>query len=395
MRVAIFSECYEPVQNGVTTSVRTLVDELRARGHHVLITAPHYSAFKDSDPFVLRVPSIQTWLNADYPLAYPLFPRLRRKFRKVAPDVLHSHNPFFVGLLAARLARSENLPLVSTYHTLYNHYAHYLFFVPDPAVQSILRWWIPEYYNRCDQVIVPSHVAEESLLHYGVKTPITVIPTAVPLPPPERTSAEARLAARERWGIPPEAPLLLYVGRIAEEKNLELVIDSFLQVAPEFAEARLLVVGGGPHLEACQRRAAGAPDGERVLFAGPTPHDELVPIYAAADLFVFGSGTETQGLVIAEARAAGTPCVVVREGGASETVHSGEDGLVVDSSLEAFTSAVRTLLGNSDLRRRMGEACLRRAKEFTPEAMTERVLRVYAAAIEAKRAGQEAASAAH
>lgn len=373
----MFSECYEPVRNGVTTSVHTLTEGLRRRGHRVIVVAPHYAAHRDQTPFVLRVPSIQTWLNKDYPIAYPFYPRLKRQFGQLAPDLVHSHNPFFVGLLAVRLAHNYHLPLVSTYHTLYNHYGHYLFFLPDAAVQGLLKWWIPDYYNRCAHVIVPSAVAESSLRDYGVTTPITVIPTAVPLPDPAEIDDDAKRAARAQWDIPADVPLLLYVGRIAQEKNIELVLDAFSDCVQRNREVRLLVVGGGPHLDAVRRYASELAGSDRITFAGPMAHSELAPVYATANLFVFASTTETQGLVMAEARAAGTPCVVARGGGASETVSDGDDGLVVEPDREELAAALISLLGDQERLRAMRSACLRNACRHTPEAMTEAVLRVY------------------
>jgi glycosyltransferase involved in cell wall biosynthesis len=167
------------------------------------------------------------------------------------------------------------------------------------------------------------------------------------------------------------------VGRIAREKNPELVMCAFSLVADEHRDARLLVVGGGPYLDECRERARHLRNGERIVFAGPIPHEELTPIYATADLFVFGSSTETQGLVIAEARAAGTPAVVVTGGGASETVRNGEDGLVVQPELGEFAEAIRFLLGDSERLKRFAAACRRNAAEFTPGAMTERIVGVY------------------
>lgn len=377
MRIGMFSECYEPVRNGVTTSVHTLVQHLRRRGHHVILVAPHYASHRDQTPFVLRVPSLQTWINKDYPVAYPFYPRLRKQFGRLAPHIVHSHNPFFVGLLAARLAHQHGIPLVSTYHTLYSHYAHYLFFLPDAAVQGLLKWWIPDYYNRCAHVIVPSAVAEASLREYGVRSPITIVPTGVPLPDPALTNDEAKRAARAQWDIPDGCPLLLYVGRIAQEKNVELVLDAFSDCAAKWPDARLLVVGGGPHLDACRKHAASLQGAERIIFAGPMAHDELPPVYAAADLFVFASTTETQGLVMAEARAAGTPCIVARGGGASETITEGQDGLIVPPERDAFSAAIMSLLEAPSRLDAMRRACRELAHRFTPEAMTDAIVGVY------------------
>jgi glycosyltransferase involved in cell wall biosynthesis len=384
MRIGIFSESFEPVQNGVSASVRTLVDELRGQRHHVCILAPHYPAHQDGSPFVLRVPSVLTRWNRGYPIPYPWFPRLRRDFGRAGLEILHSQTPWFLGMLAARLARQYQIPLISTYHTLYEEYSHYVFFLPDSLTRRAIREWMPHYYNRCAGVITPSRVAEESLRRNGVTAPITVIPTAVPRPSPEDIDEAARQAVRSQWGVPLTAPLLLYVGRIAPEKNLELTLDSFEEIGREFSQARLLVAGGGPHLETCKARAREMRAGARVLFAGPTPRSQLDPLYAAADLFVFGSTTETQGLVIAEARAAGTPCVVVSKGGASETVRSGEDGLVVPAERESFTQAIRALLCNQERLLAMREACLQNALDYTPSAMAQQVLGVYERALSSR-----------
>ncbi|MCX6362114.1 MAG: glycosyltransferase [Armatimonadetes bacterium] len=386
MRVGVFSECYEPVQNGVTTSLRTLVDGLRHEGHRVFVVAPRYAGHADSDPFVLRLPSLHTWFSSKYPIAAPWVARLDREALRLAPSLVHSHNPFFVGLVAARYARDAGVPLVATYHTLYNHYGHYLKFVPDAVVQGLLRWWMPTYYNLCAQIIVPSRVAGDSLTGYGVQSPITVLPTAVPLPDPALLTPDARAAARARLGVPADAALLLYVGRAAREKNIELVLEAFARVAAGNPACHLVVVGAGPHLDALRQAAAHMAAAARVRIVGAIPHDDLPPIYACADLFVFSSVTETQGLVMAEARAAGTPCILVRGGGAGETIIHGEDGFVVDQDAVAFADAVTRVVGDPDLHNAMRAHCLRRALLHTPDAMTRRVIAVYEQALSGFRA---------
>ncbi len=376
MRVAIFSESYEPVQNGVSTSVRTLIDELRIRHHKVTVVAPLYPEYDDG-PFVLRVPSFPAPLNIDYNLPYPWFPKLKKEFAKLDPDVIHTQSPWFLGMLGRRLAQQQNLPLVTTYHTLYNHYGHYLLVIPKPAVESLLEWWIPEYYNRCTCVIVPSKVASESLHNYGVQSRIEVIPTGVPLPNESQVNEQAKQALRYRFGIPPDVPLLLYAGRISQEKNLELVLHAFALVSADNPSSRLLIVGSGPYEDACKKIALQMVCGDKIIFAGPLQHDEMFACYAAADLFVFGSGTETQGLVIAESRATGTPAVVVNEGGAPENVQHGSDGIIVESDPYAFAAACNTILKSPSKLKSMTRACLQNAKQFTPEKMAEKVLEVY------------------
>jgi 1,2-diacylglycerol 3-alpha-glucosyltransferase len=383
MRIGIFSESYEPLKNGVAISVRTLIDELRAARHHVCVVAPHFPDYIDDSPFVMRVPSILSPVNADYPVPYPWFPRLRRQLAKLQLDILHSHSPWFLGLLAVRAARRQNIPHVSTYHTLYENYAHYLSILPEHATRGLIEWWMPEFYNQCTCVIAPSKVAAQSLRGYGVTSKIAIIPTGSPLPYPEHLSETSVRVTRQRWGVPLDSPVLLYVGRIAREKNLELVLESFALVSRTHADARLMIVGDGPYLEDFRTLAAASPCGGRIIFTGPIDRSELDPIYAAADLFVFGSCTETQGLVVAEARAAGTPAVVSRVGGASENVTDGEDGLIVEPSPEAFSRAISAVLENTNRRIEMRQRCRHNAQLQTPAAMALRVAGVYREAVDA------------
>ncbi len=383
MRIGIFTESYEPITNGVAVSVRTLIDELRVRHHHVVALAPHYPDHHDSSAFVLRVPSVLTTMNAEYPVPYPWFPRLKRDIRHLNLDILHSQSPFFMGILAMRISRRYGIPHVTTYHTLYEQYVHYVFFMPGLVTQRLMDWWLPRFYNDCACAIVPSRVAEQNLRRYGVTCRVEVIPTGTPIPPPELMSPETTWEVRDRWEVPRNAPLLLYVGRLAREKNIELILESFEDIAAEFPDARLLIVGGGPHAEALKRRANAGGFSERIQFAGPIPRQELDSVYAAADVLVFGSTTETQGLVVAEARAAGTPAVVVNEGGAPETVTNGEDGLVVRAEREDFTAAIRSLLKYDKVRQEMRESCLRNARRYTPSAMADRVIEVYDSVLQA------------
>jgi glycosyltransferase involved in cell wall biosynthesis len=386
----MFTEAFLPVQNGVSVSVATLAGELRARRNRVVVVAPHYPELEEDAPFTLRVPSAITAFNPGYPVSYPFYPILRREIRRLEMDVIHSHNPFFLGLLASKVARDTGVPLIATYHTLLNHYSHYVSFLPDGASQRLLKWWLPEYYNRCDRVIAPSQIAKQSLWDYGVDRDIEVLPTAVPTPHPEQVDRSAQLAARERLGVPPNAKMLMYSGRIALEKNLELLLSVFGRLAEDHPDLYLVIIGSGPHEETLHALAAEIPHADRIIIPGSVQREDLDPVYAAADIFVFPSCSETQGLVVAEARAAGTPCVVVNQGGAAETVVYGEDGFVVNAEVDAFANAVSVLLTRDELRKEMSENCRQRAMLYTPAAMTDRMLVIYEEAVAAYRPGRTA-----
>ncbi len=377
MRIGILTESFDPVQNGVSTSVLTVLEELRKLKHHVYVFAPHFPDHNDLSPNILRVPSIVTPLNPDYPLPYPWFPRLRREIPQLDLDVLHTQTPFFLGLLGARIAKKNAIPLVSTFHTLYTEYSHYLPVLPNAATTELLEWWLPSYYNRCQAVITPSHLAEQSLRRLGVESPITVIPTGVPLPPEGKIDAKARAHARNKLRIPPNDPMILYVGRIAKEKNLDLLLNAFSVTLKTIPNAWLVLVGLGPALDEIRGQSAALGIADRTVFTGPTPRAEIDPIYAAADIFTFPSTTETQGLVVAEARAAGLPSIVANRGGAPQQVKHGVDGWLAEPDIDSFVQTMIQLLTNRPMLEEFRRNCRLRAPLFTPTAMVKQILVVY------------------
>lgn len=380
LRIGLFSESFQPVQNGVTTSVLTLVAGLRARGNHVCIFAPAHQQQRETEMNVLRFPAYVSVFNREYPVALPFIPRLAlaTHFHRLRLDIVHTHTPFVLGLTGANLALSRKVPLVSTFHTLYSQYTHYIPLIPDTVTLGLLNHYLPWYYNRCDEIICPSHVAARALRKQGVERPITVIPTGIPLPSPDSISLDARRTARAQIGVDADAPLLLYAGRLSPEKHIDWLMEVFAQIRHDIPEARLAIAGGGTQDADLKQIADTLQLGESVLFLGPIPRRNMDPLFAAADVFCFPSPSETQGLVIGEARAAGTPSVVVDAGGAPETVKDGEDGFCVPpDDKAAFVSCVARILQDRDLRERLRTNALRNAHHFTPETMVSRVLEVY------------------
>ncbi len=380
LRVGLFSESFHPVQNGVTTSVLTLVAGLRARQHRVWVFAPAHQRQRGPEANVLRFPSFVSSFNREYPLAYPFLPRLALSahFSRLRMDVVHTHTPFVLGLTGANLAISRGVPLIATFHTLYSQYSHYVPFLPDVAVQSFLEHYLPWYYNRCSEIICPSETASRSLQAQGVERPIEIIPTGIPLPAREALSQSARERARAQFDLPPDRPLLLFAGRLAPEKNVAWLLEVFARVRALCPTACLAIAGGGPCLEELQALTKTLLPAGAVCFLGPTPRRHMDALYAAADVFCFPSPSETQGLVIGEARAAGTPCVVVDAGGAPETVRDGEDGFrTPPDDAAAFAARVVQILHDPALRAHLHANALRNARQFTPQTMVERVMTVY------------------
>ena len=380
LRIGLFTESFQPVQNGVTTSVLTLIEGLREERHRVCVFAPEHQDRCEPETSVMRFPSFVTQFNPEYPLAYPFYPRLAlaSHFSKLRLNVVHTHTPFVLGLTGANLARRRNVPLVSTFHTLYSQYSHYVPVLSESVAAGLLEHYLPWYYNRVSEIICPSRVAEQHLRDLGVERPITIIPTGIPLPSPALVGETARQCARQSLGLDAHTPVMLYAGRLAKEKNIGMLIEVFAKVRSSVPDAHLIIAGGGPYCEELRALALAVPGGEAIHFVGLQSRCQLSGLYAAADVFCFPSPSETQGLVIGEARAAGVPCVVVDAGGAPETVRHGEDGFRVScEEPEAFAACVIHLLTQPELRNTLRRNARRNARDFTPQRMVERVVAVY------------------
>ena len=374
MRIALFTNNYLPFCGGVTISVETLRRGLQDRGHQVWVMAPRFRGVPDGDPGVLRYPSIPATTYPEFPLAIPYAPTMAARVRALDVDVFHAHHPFLLGPAAGRLARRAGRPLVFTYHTRYEKYAHYVpltrTLVEAAAVRLSTR-----FAARVDAVIAPSVVVRDELVRRGVRAPVTVIPTGVDL---ARFRRGDRGAARRALGLPDGDPVLLYVGRLDREKSVDRVLLAFERVASTVRRARLLVVGHGKEAERLRRRAARLAAAGGVQFLGVRAHDTLPTCYQAADLFLFASETETQGLVLAEAAACGLPAVAVNASGCDEVVRDGETGLLTKSDPTALAEAAIGLLLDGERRAAMALRARDVAeREFDVRLQIDRTLDVY------------------
>ena len=372
MRVGIFTNNYLPMRGGVTSSVETLSGELRALGHRVWIFAPRFPVPSDDRPEVFRFPSLPALTYPEFSLALPWSRRLARTIEGLDLDIFHAQHPFLLGGTARRLARRLGRPLVFTYHTHYEKYAHY---VPlrRSLVERLAVSVSARFANRSDLVIAPSAAVRALLWRRGVTAPIEVVPTGVRL---QLFCPGDQARARVALGLSPTDPILLYVGRLDREKSVELLLDAFPLVMEALPRARLLLVGQGTEAAKLRARARATPAGERVSFVGIKPREALPDCYRAADLFCFASQTETQGLALAEAHACGLPAVAVGAPGVEEVVRDGETGLLVKPDPRALAEAAIGLLLDPARRRSMGD----RAREVASQQFgAERQARLIAA----------------
>jgi 1,2-diacylglycerol 3-alpha-glucosyltransferase len=378
VRVGLFTNNYLPFCGGVTVSVETLRLGLEGRGHEAWVLAPRFPGAVETAARVLRYPSIPAATYPEFALAVPYAPRLARQVRALRFDVFHAHHPFLLGPAARRLARRQGRPLVFTYHTRYDKYAHS---VPlrRTLVAAAARGLSTRFAASADAIIAPSAVLRDELRARGVTAPIAVVPTGVDL---TRFSPGDGRAARRARALDDDALLVLYVGRLDREKSVDRVLLAFERIAGTLPRARLLLVGQGTQGVELRRVAAGLHARARVNFAGVCAHADLPQYYRAADLFLFASETETQGLVLAEAAACGLPAVAVDAPGCAEVVHDGETGVLTKGDPAALAEAAIGLL--IDPARRAAMAARARqvaARDFDVTLQIDRTLAVYASAL--------------
>ena len=382
MRIGIFTESYEPIINGVSVCVSTLRDELTHRGHEVFIFAPSFHGYEDKHENVFRLPSKHTIFMKDYPFPVPFAPELRKIFGSLNLDIVHTQTPFVLGLVGAKWARRFGIPLVSTNHTLYTEYVHYVPVRPKIITKLFLINLMKWYYSGCDGIVVPSGPVAKILRSYGVKKHIEIIKTGVVRIP--ETKPEAKYVTRESLGVGKDDFMLLYVGRIAREKNLTMLLSAFKKVSLIHKNVKLVLVGGGPALHETKAMASELGLMNQLKFTGMLQRHDIEPIYAAADSFAFPSTTETQGIAICEALSAGLPVVAVNAGGIPENIQPDVDGFLTEDNEDQFADKICCLIENRQIRETMGANARINSSNFSIDRMVGDFEEFYAKIIDKK-----------
>jgi glycosyltransferase involved in cell wall biosynthesis len=363
-----------PLLNGLAVSIQQFARHLRRLGHRVFIFGPRYPGCPEAEPDTYRFPSLRVPTHHRYALPIPAVAvGLHRLIPSLGLQVIHAHHPFLVGPYARRLARRLGIPFVFTYHTLYEHYAHYVPIV-SPLAARIAEARSYVFADRVDLVIVPTAGVRDRLQGHGVTAPIEVIPTGIEPPdPPEASKAQLRL----RLGVSADGPVLLYVGRLAREKNLGRLLRAVHAAVRVVPNVTLLVVGEGDEERSLRRLAAHLEIADRVRFVGPVPHGAVGAWYQVADLFVFPSVSETQGLVVLEAMAHGLPVLAVRSVGTSDFIVDGVSGVLADDAEDDFTRRLLALLRDGANLHRYAEQGRVKAMTLTAEASALQLLAAY------------------
>jgi len=377
MKICMMTNTYLPHVGGVARSVSTFAYEYLRLGHEVLVVAPQLPGrtTKRAEAIVERVAAIQNFNGSDFSVRLPLATALSGRLESFAADVIHAHHPFLLGDTALRVASNRSVPVVFTHHTRYEDYVHYVPFA-SPALRRAAIQLSTEYANLCDGVIAPSASIARLIRRRGVTAPVTVVPTGVD------TKAFAHgsgTAFRRQFKIPAPAFVVGHVGRLAPEKNLLYLADAVAGFLRRQPAAWFLVVGSGPAEDELRRAFVRRGVADRLVLAGSHTGRRLHDAYHAMDIFAFSSQSETQGLVIAEAMAAGLPVVALRASGVREVVRHGENGFLLpaDTAPVAFARHLERLQADRKLRLKFKPAALSTAADFSREHCAKLALAFY------------------
>jgi phosphatidylinositol alpha 1,6-mannosyltransferase len=345
MRIAIFSEAYQPQVNGVVRTQSELVRYLRNRGHEVLQAVPYYKSNPRQND-VVEFRAIPFPLYPEMPIILPHWRFHRRQFERVEafkPDLIHLMSPGVLAYFGQLWARRHGCPVVASYETDIIRYMHYYGFGRlEPQLWRYLRW----LFNNCHHTYTPSQVTKDQLIKGGIRD-VRVFERGVDnvLFHPCKRSA----TIRKSMGVEPGGVLILYAGRISKEKDLDVLLRAFTRLRGDHPEARLAVIGDGPHRRALVRlyRSPG------ITFTSWKQGEELAAWFASADVFALPSTTETLSLVSLESMASGIPVLAMNTGGVRDIVEHEKTGLLANTAQE-FESSLRRLVEDFALRTRLG-----------------------------------------
>ncbi|MBL1272203.1 MAG: glycosyltransferase [Oceanospirillales bacterium] len=379
LRVVMFTNNYLPFIGGVPISIARLRRGLQQLGDELLVVAPRYKDQPEVEEQILRVPSLLAMgEKREFRLANIFLGRIRKRVRAFHPDIVHLHHPFWLGSLGLFMARRLNVPAIYTYHTRLEHYAH---FVPLPGLifrNLISHALIKRFANKCDGVIVPTYSTEEYLRMIGVKTPTFVQPTGIEYKRFQTVTDGEITELRKTLKLNDEV-VFISVSRLSNEKNIDFMIEAISALRQETNKPfHFLIIGDGHQKDRLQNKIQELGLETSITLAGAIPPDDMAVWYRLGDAFLFASKSETQGMVILEAMAAGLPVVAVRSSGIDDVIRHGFNGFKTPERQDQWCAKVKRLLEDDDLRNTLSGQALAFAKDFSVEQFASDVREIYA-----------------
>ena len=384
MNIGIFSDTYFPQLNGVATSIRTLATALETKGHNVYIFTPSdprchegYDTLK-----VYRLPSVPVRFVRDYRAGYVFSPFLAKKIADLNLDIIHTQTEFCLGALGRFISTTQGIPLVHTYHTMYEDYVHYIG-GGHLISKEMARDFSGIYCNTATAVIAPTRKTEQLLKSYGVTKPISIIPTGINTSNfrKDKFQPEEVMELRKSLRLEADTPVIISIGRIAKEKSIDVVISALPKLIEKLPDLKMVIVGEGNEIENLGKFAESIGVGDHVMFTGGKPWDEIGKYYQLGNVFCSASVSETQGLTFAEAMAAGVPVVAKKDECIENIIDDNVTGMLFESN-EDLPDLLYRVLTDKVLSDRLSKASVEAMEALSVETFADSVENLYQSIID-------------
>ena len=389
MKVLITTDLFFVETNGVVTSIKNLVDALEKRGHEVrsLTISDKMKSYKQGNVSFIRSLPIKVYAGTRMPTSYRH--KLIKELVEWCPDVIHSQCEFFSLRFARYISKKTDAPIVHTYHTMYEDYVGYVFLSKRMGIK-FARWLTKRIFESVDSIILPTDKVRERHVENGITCEFNVVPSGIDLARHrEPFTAQQRSELRAKYGISDGDTLLISLGRVAPEKNINELIDYYKKVSEKNPSLKFMIVGAGPAMHALEEQVKTLGLEGRVVFTGMVKPDEVHKYYRIGDLFLSASTSETQGLTYIEAAANGLPLLCRRDPCLDGVIVAGENGYEYENEQE-FITLLDCILSDKDKMKKMGECSLEIVKPYDKSVFGESVERVYEAAVQKKREQKKA-----
>ncbi len=378
MRIGLFTDCYYPQINGVVTSVMLLRNELIKQGHEVTVITVKVPDYTEKEEGIIRINSIPFSRWKEFRVAIPFIFSVYRKIRHLNFDIIHTHTEFTVGLIGRFFSVHLQIPVVHTFHTIYEDYTHYIGSIK--TVQSLVKKFIAksskEYVKPYSAIIVPTEKTKNLMIKYKVKSPIYILPTGIDLekfgnPDPDKVSE-----IKKEFEISSSTPVILVLGRISEEKSIDLIVRQMPVILEKTPLAKLVIVGDGPFRKSLEEITANLNISTNVYFTGRVCFEEVPNYYAISNVFVSASKTETQGLTIMEAMASGIPVVVYDDDNVAGVVFHGKSGMLFETP-EELTFSLLEVLTDTAKAKQLSIEGLKSVNNLSKEIFARNAIKIY------------------
>lgn len=376
MKIGLFFDTYYPQKNGVATSAVYLTKALRKMGNRVFVVVPKIKGHIDQDKDVLRIPSIRAWptIPDSVRIPTPIPDKIWWKIFNLDYDIIHADGNGFFSLIGLFVARRKKIPYIFTFHTLFSQYTHYVF-NGKLISPKLINFGLKKFGNLCDGIIVPSDKMQDELIAIGIKKPIEVIPSFIDL---DKFNISKKGFLHQKYKIPKQHKILLSVGRLEKEKNFEFVINCFQQITKHYSDVHLVIAGEGSSRKKLERMARELMLDKQIHLIGDIDMDIMPLVYNDADIFVFSSTTETQGLCVLEAAASGLPLVLVNDSAYKGMVADKKNGFSLPLDAKQFVDKIILLLKDSKTRKMFGEKSKQLVRSnFEQEHLVNELIELY------------------